>query len=705
MKKDKIAFGIFLDGLYVKIAQLRLSDKKIIIDSLDETLLSSQFFPQKAEKDELTEIPQDELDFEELEELDEESLELETATDFEAADEISDLVTKKEETLPGLKELQNFLQAYPLEKGKIAFNANEDQITYFSFDANYAKSKLRKKLLSEMLSAEELKNKDYILDYVLNPNKSGLAFVHRGKLILFHALRDINLNLSKQRYFYDHIDTNELSLINLVKNNYDFNPEEYVLLIYIGHDYKVGIVIKDGIHIRTFPIIVPDRDDIATRQAIYSKIILEQDISEMPITNNVILIGDHVGDEDLEFFRSKSSEDDKINRINISKLVIPEERLHDFDEIKLAKFAIPISLAWKVLEPKNHNFFNSNLLPQKVIENQKYFKIAWHGFVVLALIFYFTFSATINNLRIKEDVINYEQENYGVESELRRNRGLIVKLNEIKAKLSVLEANIQKVEKLTGNRNVWYHILDRYSRSLQRNPLSWLGNIASDNSGFSVVGFTTNRRSIIEFSDLFEQGNIAAIIRYELQDQGLWRYEISYMYPDAGKIREQEDLILKPAIEVTKEQEEAARMIQETEKETPTGKIPETKEISETAISREYRHALDVYFAGDYQSAIKLFADFLNKYPNHDMAYNANYYRGECLYLLKRYREAMTIFEKIFQDRGRRAPDALMMLGNSWEKLGELNMARASWNNLIADYPGSDLAVSAKYKLSKLEIK
>ena len=66
-----------------------------------------------------------------------------------------------------------------------------------------------------MLSKEEIKAKDYTFDYMLYHDNSGLAFVHTGKFKFFHALRDINLILSKERYYYSYIDTNPVSLINI----------------------------------------------------------------------------------------------------------------------------------------------------------------------------------------------------------------------------------------------------------------------------------------------------------------------------------------------------------------------------------------------------------------------------------------------------------------------------------------------------------
>jgi tol-pal system protein YbgF len=242
---------------------------------------------------------------------------------------------------------------------------------------------------------------------------------------------------------------------------------------------------------------------------------------------------------------------------------------------------------------------------------------------------------------------------------------------------------------------------------LAKNPLSWLENIASDNSGFSVSGFTTKRRSVLEFSKLFPAGNISSIIRYDIEDQNLWQFEISYAYPDAKEVKKNENLIMQQEVVLAADElEEAKKFLEVSETDTllqTEEEQPGEQLIDENEINRSYRHTLDVYFAGDYQSALKLLNDFLDTYPDHLLANNATYYKGECLYLLQRYNEAMEIFEKIYRQRDSKAPDALMMLGNCWEKLGDKNMARASWNNLIADFPNEEVSVAAKYKLNKLE--
>lgn len=731
--KEKRAFGIFQDGLNIKVAQLILSNGIIKVESLDETILSSPLFRVEEEvTDEMQAISPDDItiaeeteDFTDLEDLDDEAFELPEISEIEEPKDLDKLDETKDDILPGLRELQNFLQIFPLDRGKISFSANDEQITYFKFDSDFAKSGLKKKLKKEMLTPKEIKAKSHTIDYIRNPNKSGLAFSHRGRFQLFHALRDINLVLSKERYFYSYIDPNEISMMNLVRHNYDFPPDEFVLILYIGIDYKVGVVMRDKVHVKTFPIIVPEADYETTRQAIYSKVILEQDVSDMPITKNVILMGDHVSDEDVEYFSSKSLEGDVIQRLTLSKLFVQEGVDTNINEEKIARFAIPIALAWKTLDPKNKDFYHCNLLPPKVIENQKYFKIAWHGYFILVAIFYFTYSGTVRNLQIKQDTINYQKRNASLEIEISRNRGMIVKLNEIKNRLSELESNLEKVEMLSGDKNLWYHIIYEFSDALSANPISWLGDVTSSDEGFEVSGYTTSRRSIIHFSELFPDGDISSITKFDVEDLTIWSFNISYSYPQSKEIKQQELAATISITEIAPAKPEAPEII-ETPKPEPkmipkddtTTFISQDQLIQEALsdtedavartavpdemIRREYKVILDMYFAGDHQNALRQFSEFQNKYDYHELSYNALYYQGECNYLMQKYRDAQRIFSQILEKGKHKSPDALIMLGNTWEKLGNIELAKQNWIRVIDEFPSDELAVSARYKIEKM---
>jgi tol-pal system protein YbgF len=296
---------------------------------------------------------------------------------------------------------------------------------------------------------------------------------------------------------------------------------------------------------------------------------------------------------------------------------------------------------------------------------------------------------------MKQDIREYTNMNYRIERELTQNRVLIKRLNEIKKKVSDLEANFLKVEKITGKKNQWNYILHTFARSLQRNQLSWITNLNSKNGGFQVLGYTTSRRSILEFSRLYPKGEISSVLKYDLEDVTVWKFDLTFSYPDPKELKKAKEKTTKEIIS----EEEPQVIITEEKDEELTIK----EEVPPAVIAQEYSDIIRIYFAGDINSALNKFTEFIQKYPKNDLAYNANYFVGECLYLLNRTKEAKHVLEKVYKMKGNKTPDALIMLGNCSEKEKDFKSAKAYWNKLIKEFPKNSLAKAAKYKIQKLE--
>ncbi|MCD4817447.1 MAG: hypothetical protein K8S23_02000 [Candidatus Cloacimonetes bacterium] len=538
--KDKIAFGVFQDGLSVKVAQLSLDNGVIKVQRLEETILTYPLYQEKisTNKTEKTEILEDDLEIPEI-------------AEFEESDGFEDI--QKEEDLSGKADLQKLLLNFLLENGKISLNANDSQISYYYFDSKFSEGKLRKKgedvfltkqgigaLESEILTIEEkkLKKGNTKYNYIINPDKSITSFVHRGEFELLNAIQEINLVASKKKYFFGSIDPNEVLLMNLVRNNYSFSDDEYVLLLYIGVDFKVGIVMQGKNHIKTFPIIITDSKPANMRRAIFSKVTLEEDLSHMHFTQNIILAGEYIKDEDVAYFVLKFSYRSKVSRLEFQKDMIPEEtelneieRHTEVNPERMAKFAIPIASAWRTLDPKNENFYKTNLIPYKILDRQKPFKIEWHGYLLLASLFYFSLSGTIINLQIDQDIKNTKIKIKTTERQLKEKNELARKLEEIKRELIILAEQAEKMELIKGNNNQWTYIIEVLSQAVNDNPLTWIENIMTEREEFRIKGYTTRKKNVINFSNLFPGAKIQFISKSDHDSIDYWEFDILFSYP------------------------------------------------------------------------------------------------------------------------------------------------------------------------------
>jgi tol-pal system protein YbgF len=89
------------------------------------------------------------------------------------------------------------------------------------------------------------------------------------------------------------------------------------------------------------------------------------------------------------------------------------------------------------------------------------------------------------------------------------------------------------------------------------------------------------------------------------------------------------------------------------------------------------------------------FRGFLDKYPEHNLAGSAQYWLGETYYAQGDYRQAAQNFLSGYKEypKSRRAPDSLLKLGMSLNKLGQTQQACASFGALSGQFPN---AVDAK---------
>jgi len=99
-----------------------------------------------------------------------------------------------------------------------------------------------------------------------------------------------------------------------------------------------------------------------------------------------------------------------------------------------------------------------------------------------------------------------------------------------------------------------------------------------------------------------------------------------------------------------------------------------------------------------YESAETKFRQFLAQYPNHTMAGGAQYWLSETFYVRGDYKQAAKMFAQGYQDypQSPKAPDSLLKLGLSLEKLGKKEDACLSFQQLKKQFPGDTVPANRR---------
>lgn len=119
-----------------------------------------------------------------------------------------------------------------------------------------------------------------------------------------------------------------------------------------------------------------------------------------------------------------------------------------------------------------------------------------------------------------------------------------------------------------------------------------------------------------------------------------------------------------------------------------------------------YNVAFDRLKAGEYADAAQLFTSFLQLYPGGVYAPNALYWLGESYYVTQNYALAADQFRALLAQYPThdKASGALLKLGLCDYGLGRLPEAERILGEVIARYPGTDVARTADDRLRAIQI-
>jgi len=122
---------------------------------------------------------------------------------------------------------------------------------------------------------------------------------------------------------------------------------------------------------------------------------------------------------------------------------------------------------------------------------------------------------------------------------------------------------------------------------------------------------------------------------------------------------------------------------------------------------QDYDTAYGYLLRQDYGAAEASFEDFLKAYPNDPRAGDAQYWLGETHFVRGSYKSAASAFLKGYQTyaKSNKAPDSLLKLAMSLDRLGQKDAACSSFGELVSRFPDApahvkDKAASEQRRLS-----
>lgn len=141
---------------------------------------------------------------------------------------------------------------------------------------------------------------------------------------------------------------------------------------------------------------------------------------------------------------------------------------------------------------------------------------------------------------------------------------------------------------------------------------------------------------------------------------------------------------------------------------TSTDKTPDAASAADDPAleNRAYEAAYALFKAGNHQKAASALQEFLKKFPDSVYAPKASYELGGAHFALKDFKSALASYQAVASGKysfSPKAQDAMLGMADCQQELNDSAAARKTLKQIVAKYPGSEIANKAKERLSALK--
>lgn len=429
-----------------------------------------------------------------------------------------------------LESIREFVATHYLPRASISlgFEVPYVRTLLLPVDKKDTPSKIRTKVVDEVGKSLNLELAKHAISLTKASDKQVLAIarVEEPPLIDICASPQGGERRAPRINF---VISNEVALINLVRVHFRAEPEDLVHVIHVdddvthffvmrGHDIEyIAPSIQQGAHDAHLVSTLYNRIELTAESAGYlnpDRVVLSGKAEEIGLKEEILENNPEVVFHSLKKLRVGHSDDKDILR-------------------DMNNYLVPISLAWQELQPRNEHFYRVDVLPAKVREEQKRFKLAWHGYLLLLLLFVAVTALTVMGLQRQAEIGTLSSALAFDRKQIEEQRIIVDQINELDQRSTAIRTATTTLDTLLVNSELWTETLDTLAVSAGGLRDTWVSELKMDQSGaMTVTGYSLKRSSIPTFSDAIGTTTLREITVQEIGEAKVFRYDI-FLKPDS----------------------------------------------------------------------------------------------------------------------------------------------------------------------------
>jgi hypothetical protein len=519
--QGKTAVALFVDGLELKFVQLSMKSKTVTLRDFKTVALINKF-EEKAAVPGVGEVGMTE--------------------DLAATGEFAESTAAPEmsagEVQTNASVLLFVLSDLPSSKYTLSYALSEPAVTYQEFESDFGLKgiKLKKHVSRELSAMRSAAPAIDALDFIPTAPGGLLSIVREDGLQIYNMLSEIKPFVGNRVPKISLLDSADTALLGLVRSSYEIEDEEVTVLVYVGHDFSRLIFMQGKTYLHFAPIISEGYGSSNIENTVYSRILLEQDNIALTRIDRIILCGES------HKVNLRESLAPQFSSSAVEYLQVPELDLSLFEGVigeAVSEYAIPLATAWRVLDPKHRGFYDVNLCPLAIIEGQKAFKLAWHGWIMAALI--------IGSIVFFSTAIQSRT------AEIKRTRELLTRKQKELADLELLRARRVELQRdiaryqraaavydsIAPGSDRWSRVLHYLANSLEDLNSLWIYRVQRDEAtpgGLKISGKSIYRTRISRLASLFEKATLKAVRTTTIRDKVIYDFDLLVEQVDKSDI-------------------------------------------------------------------------------------------------------------------------------------------------------------------------
>ncbi|MEJ2543321.1 MAG: hypothetical protein P8Y99_04580 [Calditrichaceae bacterium] len=632
---------------------------------------------------------------------------------------------------------------------ELAFTFQEPKVYYTNFysDWGLTGAKLQQKVIQELSAAQS--------DFgVRIPDGVGIIKSAAGELITVASdvvsdfktiTNDYETQFSKHLPHIAFIESDVVSIVNLINLNYDLGDEEITVIIYVGEDHSRLIFMQGNQLLHISPIVNEGTDSILVFETIYNKIMLEQDSLNLQQIDRVFTTG-QAGDMGVKAYMSSmfpSETQKKVEDIQLNNLVVYDTEKYSSDN--LAPFAIPISAAWRILDKKNERLIDIDLTPPKLRERQKILKLGISGWAIIAVIFLLTWYFSWQISSLKHEITTKKSDITMKQQELEYLQSLDQQLTKANEKLDNFKKTYSVLDSMLSRTKNYGQFLSTISSKAKYYGGIWISEISHKGKAVEIKGYSLYRTRIAGFSESIGATILKMVETSEIREKTVYHFQITCTIPYKDKYAKQEviDAEVKRRMAAKEKQREKAKQEKakkalankpkpietkpaitkksESKPNTVTGKksVVQNKKVvaskttkvvaskpagnrnstvkikNEQEFQAKYEQAREMFNDYNYKGAINIFTELIESGFNSKLVVNCYYWKGESYFGIKDYDKALDNLKYVARGQSAKKSSALYMIGRAYAAKGDYKTSEFYMNQVINYYPNEPLAQKA----------